>query len=271
MVACIKPPQVCYRVNCSFSKGDLYAKSQRDFVSAVVSGRLARGCAIVCGRRETERLCNRRQHSGTGGPIIAFESWTNGERNAADLADGVAEWIELHSAAVAEDAEATISICAPASTPLSIHTRRIGRLRAASMRGFEQLGAGPELWHCILKERFFYKIWAVGAAERQATRHHCVATPRRLLVGEWTLAVGLRPAVFEIGFARQLRFDEKRCFLRGCNQCFASTPLGAKSRGISRDSPPTGPNDSLFPSLPPAKNAMGSPAADLYITVTVRA
>ena len=76
------------------------------------------------------------------GPIIAFESWPNGERTAADLAEGVAEWIELHSEAITEDAEATISVCAPASTPPAIHTRRIGRLRAASMRGFEQLGRG---------------------------------------------------------------------------------------------------------------------------------
>jgi hypothetical protein len=77
-----------------------------------------------------------------GGPIIAFDSWTNGERTAADLAEGIAEWIELHSEAVTEDPEATISVCAPAPTPPYVDTRRTGRLRALSVRGFEQLWRG---------------------------------------------------------------------------------------------------------------------------------
>jgi hypothetical protein len=81
----------------------------------------------------------------SGAPIIAFESWPNSERTAADLAEGIAEWIELHSEAVTEDAEATISVCAPASTPPSFDTRRIGRLRAARMRGLEQLGRGMRI------------------------------------------------------------------------------------------------------------------------------
>jgi hypothetical protein len=77
-----------------------------------------------------------------GGPIIAFDSWTKSERTAADLAEGIAEWTELHSEGVTEDLEATISVCAPASTPPATDIRRTGRLRAVSIRRFEQLGCG---------------------------------------------------------------------------------------------------------------------------------
>jgi hypothetical protein len=43
------------------------------------------------------------------GQVVAYESWTNDERTTADLAEGVAEWIELR-AENAPSLEATITI-----------------------------------------------------------------------------------------------------------------------------------------------------------------
>jgi hypothetical protein len=47
-----------------------------------------------------------------GGRIIAFDSWSNSERTAADLAEGIAEWIDLRfESNRTEDLEAIISVC----------------------------------------------------------------------------------------------------------------------------------------------------------------
>jgi hypothetical protein len=43
------------------------------------------------------------------GSIVANESWTNDERNNADLADGIAEWIELRSES-RDDLDTTITV-----------------------------------------------------------------------------------------------------------------------------------------------------------------
>jgi hypothetical protein len=43
------------------------------------------------------------------GQVVAYESWTNDERTTADLAEGVADWIELR-AENAPSLEATITI-----------------------------------------------------------------------------------------------------------------------------------------------------------------
>ena len=76
------------------------------------------------------------------GSIIAFDSWTNSERSAVDLAEGIASWIELHSEAVTESCEATISISAPTATPPCIDASRNRRWHSLSARKLEQLGRG---------------------------------------------------------------------------------------------------------------------------------
>ncbi len=43
------------------------------------------------------------------GKVVAHETWTNDERTAADLAEGVAEWIELR-AENAPNLQATITV-----------------------------------------------------------------------------------------------------------------------------------------------------------------
>ena len=75
-----------------------------------------------------------------GGPIIAVDSWTSGERSAVDLAEGIASWIDLHSGGVTESREATISISAPTATPQCINASRTRRLHGLSTRRLEQLG-----------------------------------------------------------------------------------------------------------------------------------
>ena len=47
-----------------------------------------------------------------GGRIIAFDSWTSSERTAANIAEGIAEWIDLRfESNRREDLEAIISVC----------------------------------------------------------------------------------------------------------------------------------------------------------------
>jgi hypothetical protein len=77
-----------------------------------------------------------------GGCIIAFDSWTNDERTAADLAEGITKWIELHFEGITEDLEATISLCAPTPTLQRIESPRPVNLRTVSMRRFQQLERG---------------------------------------------------------------------------------------------------------------------------------
>jgi hypothetical protein len=78
----------------------------------------------------------------SGGSIIAFDSWTNSERSAVDLAEGIASWIELHSEGMTESCEATISISAPTAKPPCIDASRNSRWHALSARRLEQLGRG---------------------------------------------------------------------------------------------------------------------------------
>jgi hypothetical protein len=44
------------------------------------------------------------------GHVVAHESWTNDERDAADLAEGIAEWIEVRSENSTDDLDATITV-----------------------------------------------------------------------------------------------------------------------------------------------------------------
>ena len=80
-----------------------------------------------------------------GGAITAFDSWTSGECSVVDLAEGIANWIELHSEGVTESREVTISISAPTPTPQCINAPRTWRLHALSTRRLEQLGRGVRI------------------------------------------------------------------------------------------------------------------------------